>query len=73
MIGGNNMQIETLRRLIDDGRVMWTTHCLERMGERDILRADVKNCITHGEIMEDFTILKDKSIGHRHRCKEHSF
>ena len=48
------MQIETLRRLLNDGKIMWTTHCLERMGERDILRADVKNCITHGEIIEDY-------------------
>ena len=33
---------------------MWTTHCLERMGERDIKRADVKNCIINGEIIEEY-------------------
>ena len=39
------MQIELLRQLVESGNIMWTTHCLERMGERDILRADVRNCI----------------------------
>lgn len=29
-------------------------HCLERMGERDISRADVKHCILEGEIIEDY-------------------
>lgn len=29
-------------------------HALERMQERDISREDVKNCIMHGEIIEDY-------------------
>ena len=48
------MQIESLRQLVESGNIMWTTHCLERMGERDILRADVKSCILNGEIIEDY-------------------
>ena len=48
------MQIELLRQLVESGNIMWTTHCLERMGERDILRADDRNCISHGEIIEDY-------------------
>ena len=34
--------------------MLWTTHCLQRMGERDIRRDDVKNCILFGEVIEDY-------------------
>ncbi len=48
------MEIDVLRDLIEKHRIRWSTHCLERMGERDISRADVKNCIGNGEIIEDY-------------------
>ncbi len=48
------MEIETLRELCNVGSIKWTKHCLERMQERDITIADVKNCIIHGEIIEDY-------------------
>ena len=46
------MNIEELKCFIEKGDILWTTHCLQRMGERDIKRADVKNCILNGEIIE---------------------
>ena len=43
------MQIEILRKLVNENKIKWSVHCLERMGERDISRMDVKNCISKGE------------------------
>ena len=48
------MKIEEVQRLCEQTRVKWSTHCLERMQERDIRRADVKNCLSKGEIIEDY-------------------
>lgn len=48
------MHIQTLKELVADNRIKWSVHCLERMGERDISRADVKKCICNGEIIEDY-------------------
>lgn len=48
------LKIEDLRVLLNHGTVLWTTHCLQRMGECDIQRDDVKNCIQNGEIIEDY-------------------
>ena len=48
------MDIENLRILINTGKIKWSTHCLERMQERDISRAEVKRCIIDGEIIEDY-------------------
>ena len=48
------MNIEEIRAYVSNSKIMWTTHCLERMGERDIKRADVKNCIINGEIIEEY-------------------
>ncbi|MCM1232933.1 MAG: DUF4258 domain-containing protein [Ruminococcus flavefaciens] len=48
------MKIDILRKLIQENKIRWSTHCVERMGERDISRADVKNCINNGEIIEDY-------------------
>lgn len=48
------MQQKILRTLIKENKIKWSVHCLERMGERDISRMDVKNCISEGEIIEDY-------------------
>jgi len=48
------MQIETIQTLCNQSKIKWSVHCLERMQERDISRADVKNCISNGEIIEDY-------------------
>lgn len=36
------LQIQFLRKLINENKIKWSVHCLERMGERDISRMDVK-------------------------------
>lgn len=48
------MQIEEIRTLCNQSKIKWSTHCLERMQERDICRTDVKNCISRGEVIEDY-------------------
>jgi hypothetical protein len=49
-----NVKIEKLRMLYKSGNIKWSTHCLERMQERDISREDIKKCVMYGEIIEDY-------------------
>lgn len=37
--------------------VEYTAHCQKRMLERNISRADIKNCIMHGELIEDYPLM----------------
>ena len=48
------MTIERIRQLVSAGKIRWSQHCLEKMGERDISIGDVKSCIATGEIIEDY-------------------
>ena len=48
------MEIDKLKRLCSEAEIKWTKHGLERMQERNISRADVKNCIMNGEIIEEY-------------------
>ena len=48
------MTIETIRELLQNNKVRWTTHCVEQMGARDISKADVTYCIENGEIIENY-------------------
>ena len=48
------MTIEGIKDLMRDGKVRWTTHCVEKLGERDINISDVEECIVNGEIIEDY-------------------
>ncbi len=49
-----NMNIEIVQNLYRTAKIKWSTHCLERMQERDISIDDVGNCIMSGEIIEDY-------------------
>ena len=48
------MDLKIYQTLCADSKIIWTKHCLERMQERDISRADVKNGISTGEIIEEY-------------------
>jgi len=48
------MTIETIRKIVNENPIKWTTHCIEKMGERDISISDVNRCIAQGEIIEDY-------------------
>ena len=45
------MDLEIYQKLCSKSKILWTQHCLQRMQERDISRADVKNGIATGEII----------------------
>jgi hypothetical protein len=48
------MNLEKIRQLVNSSKIKWSTHCLERMQERDISIADIEQCILSGEIIEDY-------------------
>ena len=48
------MELNDFKRLLIEGKMHWTEHGLKRMQARDITIADVKNCIMHGEIIEQY-------------------
>ena len=48
------MNLDIYQKLCSESKILWTQHCLQRMQERDISRADVKNGIATGEIIEDY-------------------
>ena len=48
------MELQLYQTLCADSKIIWTKHCLERIQERDISRADVKNGIQTGEVIEDY-------------------
>lgn len=48
------MDLQIIQNLYHTGKIRWSTHCLERMQERDISINDVGKCIVSGEIIEDY-------------------
>jgi hypothetical protein len=48
------MNLKKIRQLVNSSKVKWSTHCLERMQERDISITDIEQCILSGEIIEDY-------------------
>ena len=48
------MDLKVYQKLCAESKILWTQHCLQRMQERNISRADVKNGIVTGEIIEDY-------------------
>ncbi|MCI8433448.1 MAG: DUF4258 domain-containing protein, partial [Lachnospiraceae bacterium] len=45
------MNIEIIQSLYRTAKIKWSTHCLERMQERDISIDDIGDCIMSGEII----------------------
>lgn len=48
------MTIQLIRDLYNSHKVLWTNHCMERIGNRDISIEDISTCINYGEIIEDY-------------------
>lgn len=48
----NFLKIEVIREYIQNRKVRWTNHCLNRLSQRNIQLLDVKNAITTGQIIE---------------------
>ena len=58
------MDLESLKHAVLNGvPIEYTAHCQKRMLERDINRADILNCLLHGEIIEDYPLdVKSMSV-----------
>lgn len=48
----NLLSIEIIRKYIEERKINWTRHCLNRINQRGILISDVKNAIKNGKIIE---------------------
>lgn len=48
------MNIQIIQDYYRNSKIKWSTHCLERMQERDISIDDVGSCILSGEIIENY-------------------
>ena len=46
--------IEIIREYINDRKVDWTKHCLNRLNQRNILISDVKLAINNGKVIEKY-------------------
>ena len=50
----NELSIELLQKLCSNGAVVWTTHALRRLQERNLYREDIFNAISTGKIIEQY-------------------
>ena len=48
----NLLNIECIRKYINQRNIIWTKHCLNRINKRDILISDIKTAILNGKIIE---------------------
>ena len=48
------MDVTVFKKFCAEKKILWTTHALERLQERDISVDDVKHCIMNGEIIEEY-------------------
>lgn len=46
------LNIEIIRKSLNNKNIYWTKHCLNRMNQRNILILDVENAINNGKIIE---------------------
>lgn len=48
------INISDLRKLCSENKIIWREHALKRLKERNIKRADIKQIISNGEIIEQY-------------------
>lgn len=48
----NTLNINTIKEYIKQNKVDWTSHCLNRLNQREISTKDVKEAINNGKIIE---------------------
>jgi Domain of unknown function (DUF4258) len=51
---GESLDIDQLRAAVRQGQLEWQRHALERMVERGITRAEVREVLLGGERIEDY-------------------
>lgn len=50
-----NLDINTIKKLVKDGKIRWTNHVLIRLIQRNISQEDVENALINGEIIEGYS------------------
>ena len=50
----DDLDIDAIRGKCHDGAIRWSAHSAARMLQRGITREDVVNCISNGEIIEQY-------------------
>ena len=48
------MDIEQIKLLVQKGNIIWRGHMLVRMQQRNVPLRDIINCVTYGELIEDY-------------------
>jgi hypothetical protein len=48
------MILDSIKELIVERKIRWSAHAAVRIQERGISRADILNCLEHGEVIEDY-------------------
>ena len=46
--------IETIKQLAKENKIIWTNHAINRMTQRNISQKDVKSILLFGEIIEEY-------------------
>lgn len=50
----DEVDLDGLRRSVDEGRLQWQVHALERLLERGLSRQQVERAIMNGEVIETY-------------------
>lgn len=48
------IKIEDIQALCSSGKIIWSSHCAQRLVKRNIGRNDVKNVLMNGKIIEQY-------------------
>ena len=48
------LNIDKIKRLVEEEKMRWTNHALIRLFQRNISREDIKNAIMNGKIIEEY-------------------
>ncbi len=46
------LNIENIKKYLEERNIYWTKHCLDRLNQRNISIADIKTAIKNGKIIE---------------------
>ena len=49
-----NLDIDLIRKLINEGKIRWTNHVVLRLLQRDISQKDIENALLNGKIIEEY-------------------
>jgi len=50
----DTIKIEDIQALCNARKIIWSSHCAQRLIKRNIPKADVKNALLNGEIIEQY-------------------